>query len=642
MKPMLVTNTSYFQSVFFNLLGSQVQNLVTEIGTRCIPYTKETQDLASLKTRISNSAAYTLNEQEITQIKSALIHSKSWFGGKLLQELVQIPLNAIEQAIAKGIETDKDTTLLAYLDQFLATLNDQQLLKECDPELVDLTIEKETLLKESTLKSILQVKGKAVWREIRYEVYHFCHHLIDIFISLIGYQEIGRKRKISYESASISSYEAKAKLDLYLTLFGYPSVVYAALYSMVKSAPVAGLASAVVIFSTILFIPIYTRFLKPCPKSHSGLENITENILREKVDPTYHRMNILTQILDAFKSGKGVLFIAKPGVGKTTLINSLGELIVDRQTNGLLDNAQLFSVNGNQIKAAAMGLDTLSCNLLSEFFADHKKEVIFFIDEIDSMFKENALDGGKPSKSLLTFVDKFRYTIGATTEQEYDKYIKDDEEAFHRRFNVINLNEMLNHELMQALYVALNFKAPELKVDTDTMMHIIQKANVFAPRTSQVDAAQSLLSSGISKVTSLSFPTLEEEIHSLSNQVESLETTLIHNDGSLFTKDEYQKKIDEFKEKKQKLKEKKAELEHKQKMLQKLRAIEACAAKLDQKSYVLAENAGSNPLAKRKWMLNKVKHKILMNSIAATRRELGLPERLDKAVIDEIIAKKQN
>lgn len=634
-------------SIFSPIIGCPgaftrvISNQMKGISAKITPYYQLQQDLISLRGKVSHDGAYQLSPNEIDTIRSGLEKGKNLFGGKLLHELVLLPMQIVDQFFEQSLETDKENAIQKYMDCFLDKLDEAQLTEKLglDTAKVELMINRDSLLKDVALASVLKTKGMAFWKIMSYEVSKFVHHIIETFACLIGFRDIGGARKNQFDAPGYSMYEAKAKFELYVSLFGFPSIVYAAIYPLVGSALLTTIATTVVILSTIVFIPFYMRYLKPCPTSHMGLENVTENVLKRNEMPKHPRMDVLKQILDAFNGGKGVILIGESGVGKTSIIYSLAEQILSKNTGGLLDNAQLFSANGNQIKASAMGIDTLSCTLLAEYFYNHRQNVVFFFDEVDSTFKETAY-GDKASKSILTLKDKYPYIIGATTKQEYDDVIA-AEVAFNRRFVLIDLKEMEKKEHKIVLYDLLHYKAPELALDNTVIDYIIEKAFACHTNTSVVDAAQTLLQGAISIATSVSFKSLEDKIHKIQIDKGVLEKRFLHDNVEL---DELESVTAQYKKLKEDLINKEAKLKLKQDALAKLRKIEKCALEIKNLGYELAAHATTfnNSVAKYKWLYNAMKHRILSKAIASQRKKLGLPINLNKAVVDEVLALPNN
>lgn len=604
-----------------------------KIASLFIPHYDLDNQLKSIKGKVQRDPAYALNEQELSQLKEAFKQSSSTFGKKLLKSLSQLPPADILKAIVIFMEEQEGKGgFHSTLGQFLQMMDAEGLkrLTNLDDQKVRENIQAQTILKDEAVKSVLQAKGKAIWKELSVEVFYFIHHLIDVCITWTGLTEVKGHSKRNMFNIEMGAYEAKAKIEAYLALLGYPSIIFASAFAICNSAVVAGAATAGIVICSLLMIPIYMRYLRPCPKEYDGLKNLNDKILQKNYVPIYKRRDVLMRIQNAFSAGKGVILTAAPGVGKTTIVDSLAELIVTKQSEKFLWNAQLFSAN-----ASRMGDDMIGLNLngLDNTFKNHSNKVVFFFDEIASIFRENVLRG-RPSESLLTFHHDYRYIICATTTEQYNATIRDREESFNRRFVHIEIQPLERTELEIALYELLHFKAPELAVQEDVIPYIIDKASTFNAQTSQVDAATSLLSAAIVKATVLTGGDIDSEVNALSLELESLQKNMLHKGpSSTFTEDiqRYQQVENDLKAKKILLTKRRAELT-------KIKKLEQACLKFKHATYKLAsEVKNDNPRKTQQWLKKQAYFKILSEYLMHKKVKVGLPSSINKELIDQII-----
>lgn len=600
-----------------------------------IPYYKLSHQIESIQGKVKKDPAYAMNAQELSQLKEAFIQSSSTFGGKLLKALAQLPPNEVLKSILIFMEEQEgNANVQPTIEHFLKLLDIEGLKKitNLTDQNVKENIQVQALLKDEAIKNVLEVKGRAIWKELSVEVYYFIHHLIETCISWTGLTEVkGHSRRGRYDRGDIGAIEAKTKLEAYLALLGYPSIIFASAFALLGSAVTAGIATGIIIATSLLMIPVYMRYLRPCPKEYEGLNNLNDKILEKDSPPIFKRRDVLTRIQNAFLSGKGVILTANPGVGKTTVVDSLAELIVSKQSEKFLENAQLFSANASKMNGR--GMDGLDFDGMNNIFKRHSKEVIFFFDEIESIFKDNLL-AGKPADSLLTFHDKYRYMICATTTEQYNQTIKDKEPAFNRRFVHIEVKPLEKQELEVALYEHLHFKAPELAVQEDVISYIIEKASLFNSKTSQIDAATSLLSAAIVKATVLSSGDLEKEANALSLEAESLQKNMLHKGPtSAFTVE-----IQKYQQVMEDLKIKKVKLAKRNKEFDRIKKLEQTCLTLKHATYKIAgEVKGRNVNKTQEWLKKQAYHKIFSEFLSQKKVKLGLPTSISKELIDQII-----
>jgi ATP-dependent Clp protease ATP-binding subunit ClpA len=607
-----------------------------KIVDRCVPYRALNTQLECIKQKVSANAAYILNDSEISQVKEAFINCNNFFSEKLLRNLTQLPLNQVKNAVFQALSQNNETTIKACLERFLTAIEEKNFVEfsRIDVKLLEDILEKALLLKNKALDASLYTKSKALGKEMCYEISYFCHHLIETFISFAGFNEIGEERRRRFNDSGTSSFEAKAKVEIYLALLAYPSILFVAALSFTGSALLAGIVATTIVVASILFVPIYIRKLRPCPRQYAGLENLNQKILRNESAPMFQRVDILDRIQDAFCAGKGVVLTGGPGAGKTSIAESLASLIVAKSAKkgaDFLNGAQMFSCNANQVKDIS-SYDTLNFQSLAEHFKNHSKAFVLFVDEIASLYDKGSFTGNSV-KSFLTFLDRFPNVLTATTIKEYEEHIKNDDPV-NRRLVHIEVKPLQPQELESSLFQYLHYKAPELVVEENVISYIIDKAAEFNPKTSQIDGAMSLLKSAIIKVTHITFEGLEKQVNDLKLEIDSLENHLFHGKqtGSTETMKEYRRKQTDLKAVQDKL-------SAQQKILDQIKKIEALSLKVKYQGYKLADKGQTEkPLNSRKWVVNHAVHEILADFLMSERKNLGLPEGITKGLVDEIVA----
>lgn len=608
---------------------SSVKSFGQKVASVFVPHYELSNHIQSIKGKVQKNPAYALNQEEVNQLKLAFMQSSRSFGGKLLRGLAELPANEIHKVIQACLQEQEDEKRLhPIIERFLHLLNLDELktMTGLSNNKIQETIQMQGLLKDEAIKNVLGVKGKAIWSELKVEFYYFMHQLIEISISWTGLIDAKESSRRSY-GREMGGREAQSKIEGYLAVLGYPSLIFASAFALLESVVVAGIATGVIVVGTLLMIPLYLRYLRPCPREYGGLENLNDKV-REKEDaPTYKRRDVLARIQMAFQSGKGVILTADPGVGKTTVVDSLASEIVERKCEKFLLDAQVFSINAGKIETG------VSLQELGQTFKRNSKEVVFFLDEIESLFKE-TVHSGKASEKLLTFHDKFRHIICATTTEQYNRTIKDKENAFNRRFVHIQVKPLEKSEMEVTLYEYLHFKAPELAIEENIVDYIIDRANEYNSKTSQIDAATSLLSAAITRATVLSGGQLEKDIHSLTLEIEALQKTMLHKQPSAG----YSKEIHKYQQAVRNLEVKKAEMMQRQKELKKIKELEHRCLALKHSSYTIASQIKDHHSGKTaEWLRAQAYHQILSEFLAKKKLKIGLPPSISKELIDTLI-----
>lgn len=487
-------------------------------------------------------------------------------------------------------------------------------------EMADLKVRMsaESAIKEAALRSVVEIKGVAILKELATDTFYFIDHVLNLFINITGIREIGPgEQRFGWSFDMTDSWTAKARLEVYLALLLYPSVVCTFIYSQVGIISLSIALTALSILGFIVFCICYDRFLKPCPRDCAGLENLNTRIKQAIDNPLYVRRSVVQAVEAAFASGKGVLLVGNPGDGKSSFVLSYAEQIVSQKCCDLMKKTQLFSCNANAFVKADWKMDALSFNQLKFRFARQEKRAAFFFDEIASLFKSDGV------KELLTFCDRFRYVFAATTTKEFEELIKNDE-SFMRRFEVVRINPLGEDEIEASLYQTLHYLNPELITEGGVIKHIAKKALEYKPGKATVDTAHALLSAAIVKATHVKFEALENEIGALSARKDLLQSKLLCH----VTKECFH----EFKKISSELQTKQSELNHKRGELKNVKKLEALYVKHKRQGYKLASSD-----RKEEWLENYTLVSYLEKAIEMHKVRLGLPGKLNCRLIDKIV-----
>ncbi len=202
-------------------------------------------------------------------------------------------------------------------------------------------------------------------------------------------------------------------------------------------------------------------------KRISILENYGENFQKKNyiTNPAIGRDEQIKQlILILLTPDKSAVLIGKPGVGKTATVEGLAYRIQRNLVPDVLKGYQVIKVN----TAALLGTDPVTGESKVQTLIDELKDktkLILFIDEIHTLMgtKGEALDFANMFKPALDRGDI--KVIGATTTEEYERYILRDK-AFVRRFQKVEIFEPTRDENIQILIGTL----PKIEYRTGAKM----------------------------------------------------------------------------------------------------------------------------------------------------------------------------
>lgn len=137
---------------------------------------------------------------------------------------------------------------------------------------------------------------------------------------------------------------------------------------------------------------------------------------------------------------KSAILTGKPGIGKTAIVEGLAYLIQRNEVPDALKGYTIIKVDTQALMGTVQETGDSRVQTLINEILEHEKYILF-IDEIHTLINatsETALDFANMFKTGLGRGDL--KVIGATTSDEYEKYILRDK-AFTRRFQRIDVAE---------------------------------------------------------------------------------------------------------------------------------------------------------------------------------------------------------
>ena len=173
--------------------------------------------------------------------------------------------------------------------------------------------------------------------------------------------------------------------------------------------------------------------------------NLTQAARDNKLDPVIGREKEIERVMQILsrRSKNNPVLIGEPGVGKTAVVEGLAQAIVNGQVPETLKDKQLYTLDLGSLVAGSRyrgDFEERLKKVLKEI--NTRGDIILFIDELHTLVGAGAAEGAIDAASILKpkLARGELQTIGATTLDEYRKYIEKDA-ALERRFQPVQVGE---------------------------------------------------------------------------------------------------------------------------------------------------------------------------------------------------------
>ncbi|MEJ2605528.1 MAG: ATP-dependent chaperone ClpB, partial [Anaerolineales bacterium] len=193
------------------------------------------------------------------------------------------------------------------------------------------------------------------------------------------------------------------------------------------------------------------RVVTPNPEdTYQALEkygrDLTQLARRGKLDPVIGRdeeIRRLVQVLSRRTKNNPAL-IGEPGVGKTAIVEGLAQRIAHGDVPEGIKNRRIIQLDMGALVAGAKYRGEFEERLKAVLkqVAESEGEIILFIDEMHTVVGAGAAEGSMDASNMLKpmLARGELHAIGATTLDEYHKYIEKDA-ALERRFQPVFVSE---------------------------------------------------------------------------------------------------------------------------------------------------------------------------------------------------------
>jgi ATP-dependent Clp protease ATP-binding subunit ClpB len=174
--------------------------------------------------------------------------------------------------------------------------------------------------------------------------------------------------------------------------------------------------------------------------------DLTELARRGKLDPVIGRDEEIRRVIQVLsrRTKNNPVLIGEPGVGKTAIVEGLAGRIIRGDVPEGLKNKKIVALDMGALVAGAKYRGEFEERLKAVLkeIADAQGQVVLFIDELHTVVGAGAAEGSIDASNMLKpmLARGELHTIGATTLDEYRKYIEKDA-ALERRFQPVVVGE---------------------------------------------------------------------------------------------------------------------------------------------------------------------------------------------------------
>ncbi len=173
--------------------------------------------------------------------------------------------------------------------------------------------------------------------------------------------------------------------------------------------------------------------------------NLTQSAREGSLDPVIGRTREIERVMQILsrRTKNNPVLIGEPGVGKTAIVEGLAQRIVSDDVPENLRGKNLYTLDLGALVAGSRyrgDFEERLKKVLKEIKS--RGDIVLFIDEIHTLVgagaAEGAIDAASILKPMLARGDL--QTVGATTLEEYRKYLEKDS-ALERRFQPVQVDE---------------------------------------------------------------------------------------------------------------------------------------------------------------------------------------------------------
>ena len=272
------------------------------------------------------------------------------------------------------------------------------------------------------------------------------------------------------------------------------------------------------------------------PELDKYSRDLTLEAKQGKLDPVIGRVDEIQTTIEilARRTKNNPVLIGEPGVGKTAIVEGLAQRIEAGEVPEVLEGKRVVELSLTDVVAGAKykGEFEERIKAVIDEIVANKDELIVFVDEIHTMVgaggggQEGGMDAGNIMKPALARGQL--HLIGATTLNEYQKYIEKDS-ALERRFQPVFVPEPTPEQAVEIIRgLRDSYEAHhKVKISDDAISSAVYLSDRYITNRFLPDKAIDLIDQAAARVRIASdtrtseIAKLDEEIQRAKREAES-------------------------------------------------------------------------------------------------------------------------
>ncbi len=256
--------------------------------------------------------------------------------------------------------------------------------------------------------------------------------------------------------------------------------------------------------------------------------DLTEYAKEGKLDPVIGRESEIQRVIQILsrRTKNNPCLVGEPGVGKTAIAEGLASKIVEGNIPEVIKDKRVLTLDLSGMVAGSKyrgEFEERIKKVISEVMNDGN--VLLFIDEIHTIIGAGGAEGAIDASNILkpSLARGELQLIGATTREEYRKYIEKDA-ALERRFQPVVVEEPSEEEAILILKgLRDSYEAHhKVKITDDALEAAVKMSSRYINDRYLPDKAIDLMDEAASKVRLSTYIT-SPEIKELEAQIQALE-----------------------------------------------------------------------------------------------------------------------